>query len=273
MTLLDAPFMARALVVLLVLALLAGPVGVLVMLRGVAFAADTTAHAVFPGVAAGFVLAGEPGVLPGALAAAVLTAIVFTAVSARVRADTGLAVLLTTMFSLGVVLISQRRSYTADLTAFLFGRVLFTSTTQLAETAVLAAIVLAALAVCWRPLVLIAFDPVTARAQGYRSGLLDLLFNVLVALVVVVGARAVGTLLVLALLIVPAATARLLSDRLPVIVPFACVLAAIAAWTGLEVSYRASIMYGWRLASGATVVLTLVVFFLLAQAARRLRRR
>jgi manganese/iron transport system permease protein len=272
MTFLHVPFMARALIVLLLLALLAGPVGVLVMLRGVAFSADTTAHAVFPGVAAGFVLAGEPGVLPGALAAAVLTAIVFTAVSTRVHSDTGLAVLLTTMFSLGVVLVSQRQTYAADLTAFLFGRVLFTSTTQLAETAVLSAIVLTALVVRWRPLVLIAFDPVTARAQGYRLRPLDLLFNVVVALVVVAGARAVGTLLVIALLIVPAATARLLSDRLPIIVPLAGFLAAIAAWAGLEVSYRASITYGWRLASGGTVVLALVAFFLLAQAVRRLRR-
>ncbi|MFG6200586.1 metal ABC transporter permease [Nonomuraea sp. JJY05] len=114
------------------------------------------------------------------------------------------------------------------------------------ETAVLAAIVLTVLVVCWRPLVLMAFDPVTARAQGYRSRLLDLLFNVVVALVVIAAARAVGTLLVIALLIVPAATARLLSDRLPLIVPLAASVAAIAAWAGLEVSYHASLTYGRR---------------------------
>ncbi|PZG21015.1 metal ABC transporter permease [Nonomuraea aridisoli] len=269
MTFLQVPFIARALAVLLILAVVAGPVGVLVMLRGLAFSTDTIAHAVFPGVAAGFVLAGEPGVLPGAAVAAVLTAVVFTALSARVRSDTSLAVLLTSMFAFGVILVSRRSSYTADLTAFLFGRVLYTSPAQLAQTAVLVAVVLVVLVLCWRALVLVAFDPVTAAAQGYRTRRLDLLLNVLVALVVVAGARAIGTLLMIALLIVPAAAARLLSHRLRVIVPLACAVAGAASWAGLEISYQASVVYGWRLASGATVVLALIALFLAAQAVHR----
>ncbi|TDE56553.1 hypothetical protein E1295_10325 [Nonomuraea mesophila] len=113
------------------------------------------------------------------------------------------------------------------------------------------------------------FDPVTAGAQGYRTRRLDLLLNVLVALVVVAGARAIGTLLMIALLIVPAATARLLGHRLRLIVPLACAVAGAASWAGLEISYQASDAYGWRLASGATVVLALIALFLAAQAAPR----
>jgi manganese/iron transport system permease protein len=82
----------------------------------------------------------------------------------------------------------------------------------------------------------------------------------------------VGTLLVIALLIVPAATARLFSHRLPLMVPLACGLAGVAAWTGLEISYRASVLYGWRLASGATVVLVIVACYALALALNRLRK-
>ncbi len=269
------PFMARALVELVVLGALAGTVGVLVLLRRLAFVSDTLTHTVFPGVVIGHLMAGDGGVFWGALAAGVVTAVLLTLLTQRRRVseDAALAMLLTTLFAVGVVLVSRQTGFTADLTAFLFGRVLTVTEAQLAQTAVVTVVVVALLAVLRRPLLLRAFDPEGAQAAGVRVGLLDLVLNVAVALVVVAAVKAVGTVLVIALLIVPAAAARSLSDRLAVIVPLACIVGAAAGWLGLVVSYEASVGYGVRLASGATVVLVLVAMYGLAHAAGFVRRK
>ncbi|GGN97082.1 metal ABC transporter permease [Microbispora bryophytorum] len=269
------PFMARALVELLVLGALAGTVGVLVLLRRLAFVSDTLTHTVFPGVVIGHLMAGNGGIFWGALAAGVVTAVLLTLLTQRrrVNEDAALAMLLTTLFAVGVVLVSRQTGFTSDLTAFLFGRVLTVTEAQLAQTAVVTVVVVALLAVLRRPLLLRAFDPEGAQAAGVRVGLLDLVLNVAVALVVVAAVKAVGTVLVIALLIVPAAAARRLSDRLAVIVPLACVVGAAAGWLGLVVSYEASVGHGVRLASGATVVLVLVTMYVLAHVAGFVRRK
>ncbi|ETK34192.1 metal ABC transporter permease [Microbispora sp. ATCC PTA-5024] len=269
------PFMARALVELVILGALAGTVGVLVLLRRLAFASDTLTHTVFPGVVIGYLMAGDGGIFWGALAAGVVTAVLLTLLThrRRVSEDAALAMLLTTLFAIGVVLVSRQTGYTSDLTAFLFGRVLTVTGEQLAETAVVTVLVVALLAALRRPLLMRAFDPEGARAAGVPVGLLDLVSNVVIALVVVAAVRAVGTILVIALLIVPAAAARALSDRLAVIVPLACLIGAAGGWLGLAASYEASVEHGLRLASGGTVVLVLVALYGLAAAAGAARRR
>lgn len=269
------PFMGRALIELLILGALAGTVGVLILLRRLAFMTDALTHTVFPGVVIGYLLSGDGGIFSGALAAAAATAVLLTLLTRHraVTEDAALAVLLTTFFAIGVVLISRESGYTADLTAFLFGRILTVTPEQLTETLAVTALIVAALAVLRRPLLARAFDPEGARAAGYRIGLLDLATNAIVALVVVVAVRAVGTVLVIALLIVPTAAARLLSDRLTFIVPIAAALGAAGGWAGLALSYDASIHHGLRLASGGTVVLVLVTCHLLVLTAGTIRRR
>jgi manganese/iron transport system permease protein len=249
------PFMGRALAELLILGALAGTVGVLILLRRLAFMTDALTHTVFPGVVIGYLLSGEGGIFWGALVAAAATAILLTLLTRHraVTEDSALAILLTTFFAIGVVLVSRESGYTADLTAFLFGRILTVTPQQLTETLVVTALVIAALALLRRPLLARAFDPEGARATGYRVGLLDLL--------------------VIALLIVPAAAARLVSDRLALIVPVAAALGAVAGWAGLAVSYDASVHHGLRLASGGTVVLVLIACYLGALAAGTIRRR
>jgi manganese/iron transport system permease protein len=268
------PFMARALAELLVLGALAGTVGVLILLRRLAFMTDALTHTVFPGVVVGYLFTGEGGVFWGALAAGLLTAVLLTLVTRHraVTEDTALAVLLTTFFAVGVVLVSRESGYTADLTAFLFGRILTVTGPQLTETLVVTLVVVAALALLRRPLLARTFDPDGAEAAGHRIGLLDLVTNAIVALVVVASVRAVGTVLVIALLIVPAAAARAVSDRLAVIVPVAALVGATAGWAGLAISYDASVNHGLRLASGGTVVLVLTVLYLGALGVGRLRR-
>jgi manganese/iron transport system permease protein len=263
-----SPFMARALAVALLLGVVGGVVSVFVVLRRLAFVSDALTHTVFPGVVVGFLVAGTGGIVWGALAFALLSVVLLTLLSAnaRVTEDAGLAILLTGFFSVGVILVSRRPSYTADLTAFLFGRILTVDMRQIVVTAVLGAVVLLTLAAVGKELVFRAFDPAGAAARGYRVVVLDLALNLVVALVVVAAVRAVGTVLVIALLVVPGAAARLLSDRLAGIVVLAAVIGALGGWLGLAASYEASVGHGLRLASGATVVLALVALYGIAAA-------
>jgi manganese/iron transport system permease protein len=267
------PYMQRALVEVLLLGALAGAVGVFVVLRRLAFVGDALTHTVFPGVVIAHLLGQS--LLLGALAFGVLTAVLLSGLGAnrRVGADAVLAVLLTSFFSLGVVLVSRTRSFTADLTVLLFGRVLAVDRTDLWQSLAVAAVVALTLLALRKELVLRAFDPQAATAMGYRIGLLDLVLNLLVALVVVAAVEAVGTVLVIALIVVPAAAARLLADRVATMTALACLFGAAGGWLGLAASYQVSVDHRVRLAAGATIVVVLVGLFLLAAAVAPLRRR
>ncbi|MQA02917.1 MAG: metal ABC transporter permease [Streptosporangiales bacterium] len=271
--------MAQALVEVLLLGALAGTVGVFVVIRRLAFVSDALTHTVFPGVVIGYLLAGDTGIFAGALVAGAATAVALTLLTRgrRLSEDAAVAVILTSMFSVGVALVSHRSSYTSDLTAFLFGRLLTVSVTEIVQTAVVAALVFGTLLVVGKELVFRAFDPQGAQAQGFRVGLLDLVLNVLIALVVVAAVHAVGTVLVIALLIVPAAAARFVTHRLVLIGVIAAAIGMVGGWLGLVVSWNASIHAGARLGSGATVVVVIVAIYaaLLTATAviRRVRRR
>lgn len=259
----DLPFMAHALVELLVVAVLGGTVGVFVLLRRLAYETDAITHTVFPGIVAGYLVSGYGGVLWGALVAGCATAVVLAVLTAgdRVSDDSALSIVLTTFFALGVIMVSRMAGYTTNLTAFLFGQVLGVGVGQIVVSAVVAAFALVALAVLHRPLLLRAFDPEGARATGYRVELLDLALNLVIALVVVAAARAVGTVLVVGFLVVPAAAARVLSDRLAVIVPMACLVGAVGSWLGLAISFRVSVAHDVALAASGTVVLVVAAIY------------
>ncbi len=265
-------FMQRALLAVLVLGVLAGAVGVFVVLRRLAFVGDALTHTVFPGVVVAFLIGQS--IFLGALAAALLSALLLTTLTStrRVTPDTGLAILLTSFFAVGVVLVSREQSYTSDLSAFLFGRILAVDWAVLIQTLAVSAIVLTTLMALRKELLLRAFDPDGAAAMGYRVDLLDLVLNVLIALVVVAAVKAVGTVLVIALIIVPAATARLLVDRVATMTAVSCGLGAVGGWLGLAISYDVSLERGVRLASGATIVVVLVAGFVIALAVRPARR-
>jgi manganese/iron transport system permease protein len=259
------PFMERALIELLILGVLSGVVSAFVLIRHLAFVSDALTHTVFPGIVIGYVLGSAGGVFWGALLAGVLTAILLTALTRTpwVTDDSALAIVLTALFSVGVVLVSRRSSFTSDLDQFLFGQVLTVDRTQIIQTGIVAAVVLLTIAALGKELVLRAFDPQHAAAAGYRIGPLDLVLNVLIALVVVAAARAVGTVLVVALLVVPAAVGRLASARLSLVIGIGAAVAVVGGYLGLAVSYYASVTADLPLASGPAVVLVLVAFYVL----------
>jgi len=263
------PFMARALIVLVVLSLVAGLVGVLVNLRGLEFISDGLTHAVFPGIAVGFVWGGRDGLFVGAMVAALLAAVVLTLIVRRaVSSDAAIAVVFTAMFSIGVIVVSRGTNYVGQLEQLLFGRLLTVSAAEVVQTAVICGIALLLVGATLKQQMFRAFDHAGSAAAGYRPFLLDIVLNVAIAMVVVAASNAVGNLLVLAVLIVPGAFARLVTDRLWLLFPVAAGFAVLAAWFGLAIGFEASVTSGIDLPSGATVVLLLVAGYALALVAR-----
>ncbi|MET0725063.1 MAG: metal ABC transporter permease [Leifsonia sp.] len=256
------PFMARALGVLLALAVVAGVVGVIVNLRGLEFITDGLTHAVFPGIAIGFVAAGHDGLFVGAIITAVIAAVVLTLLTRRgVASDAAIAIVLTGFFSIGVLVVSRQSDYAGQLDALLFGRLLTVTDADLWRTVALCAVALVAVAATLPGHVFRAFDARGSEASGFRPLGLDLVLNSAIALVVVAASSAVGNLLVLAVLIVPGAVARLVTVRLWLLFPLAAGAAALASWLGLGVGFAASVENGVDLPAGSTVVATLIAVY------------
>lgn len=254
----DLSFLPKALLVAVLSALVCGVVGTYVVLRGMAFIGDAVAHAVFPGLAVAFVLGGNL-VLGGAVAG-VLTAVLVALLSQdrRLREDSVIGVLFVAAFALGVVIISRAPGYAGSLQQFLFGSLTGVPDEDVAVVAVTGVVVLVAVALAHRHLVAVSLDREFARAAGVRVLAWDVLLYVLVALAVVISVQTVGNVLVLALLVTPAATARLLTDRIGVMMALGPTIGAGSALVGLYVSWS------WDLPTGGTVVLVLTAVFVLA---------
>ena len=251
-------FMQHAFVAIVLVGVICGVTGTFVTLRGLAFMGDALAHAIFPGVVIAFLLGGN--FLIGALIAAVLVSLGIGAVgqSGRLTNDTAIGVLFAGAFALGIALISARRTYARDVAGFLFGSILGVSRTDLLLTAAVGGLVLLAMLVFRRELTIVAFDRTFAQAAGLNLWAWDQLFLVLLSLAIVVSLQTVGNVLVLAMLVTPAATARLLTDRLPTTVLLAALIGAGAGAAGLYPSYHVGI------ASGAAVVLVATAVFIFA---------
>jgi ABC-type Mn2+/Zn2+ transport system permease subunit len=252
------PFFVRALVAAVLVGAVCAVVGTFVVLRGLAFIGDAISHAAFPGVVAAFILDGP--YLLGAGLAAVTTALAIGFVSrrARIRADTAIGVLFAGSFALGIFMFSTIQGYVADLSSFLFGNILAIGPDELTGLAILGGLVLLTVLALWKELLFATFDPLGAAASGLRVGLLEYVFLALVALTIVVSIQAVGIILVVAMLVTPAATAQLLTVRFGLLLGLAIVIGVGSAIAGLYLSY-------WlEAASGATIVLVETALFLVA---------
>ena len=265
-------FMQRALMEAVVLGVLGGVVGVHVLLRRLAFLTEVVQHTVFPGIAIAF--ASGQSLLAGALLSGLVSVVLFTLAARRPRLDPDavLAVLIATFLALGIVVVSRGTGFQSDLNALLFGRILTVGQRELIETVLIAVVVIGVLLLLHKELVMRAFDPTGSAALGYSPFVLDLVVNLAVMLTIVAAVRAVGTVLVVAFIVTPAAAARLVSTRVPVMMVVAAGVAALGGWLGLVVSYKGSVDHGWRLASGATIVLAITGGFLVAAGVRAVRR-
>lgn len=258
-------FMQRALLVLTISSVAMGVVGAFVVHKGLAFAGDALAHATLAGVSVAFVAGASVGV--GALVAAVLTAlgIGWTKERAKVSADTAIGIVFVAMFSFGVLILSRRHSYTPDLMSFVFGSILGVSSSDVVGSAVLAFALLLFVGACYRELLLVAYDPAMAATTGIPARLFQYATLVMVALAVVVALKAIGIVLVNAMLLIPVSTAALFFRRMPSIMVGGALIAFACAATGLHLSYYAGV------ATSPAIVLTACAVFLagLAVTSRR----
>lgn len=253
----DLAFLPKALAVAVMSSIVCGVVGTFVVLRGMAFIGDAVAHAVFPGLAVAFVVGGN--LVIGGSVAGVLTAVLVAMFSQnrRLKEDAIIGVFFVAAFALGIVVISQAPGYAGSLQQFLFGSITGIPDSDLYVVGGTGILVLAAIFLFHKEFVTISLDRESARAMGVPVFWLDLVLYVLVTLAVVISVQTIGNILVLALLVTPAATARLLTDRLGVMMLLAPILGGVAALIGLYVSWS------WDLPTGGTIVLILTAGFLL----------
>ena len=248
----------RGLVATLLIGVVCAVMGTFVVLKGLAFIGDAVSHAAFPGLVIAYIL-GLPLYLGGAVAA-VGTALAIGLVSrrGRLRFDTSVGVLFAGTFAFGVLLFSTINGYVGDLLGYLLGNVLGITTGDLVQVALLGAIVLAVLLATRKELLYATFDPLGAAASGLPVGGLEYLLLGLLGVTIVVSIQAVGVILVVAMLVTPAATAQLLVVRFERLMVLAAALAMVAALSGLYLSFYVNV------ASGASIVLVETLFFGLA---------
>jgi len=263
---LNETFLLRALIELLLLAAVCGPLGVWVMLFGQSYAAESLAHAMLPGLVLAS-LAGAPLVLGAAAGgAAAAGAVAMAGRDERIGPDVAVGVVVTALFGAGVLLALNPES-PQGLRDLLFGDLLGVDGGRVAVTAGLVAVLLATLAASHRGLALAAFDPSSARALGTRPGRVQMLFVGVLALTVVTAVQTLGNVLVVAMLIAPAAAALRLELRLSATLAVAAGLAALSGVLGLYASYHL------ETAGGASVALAALAVYAMSLAATGGRRR
>jgi ABC-type Mn2+/Zn2+ transport system permease subunit len=259
-------FMRTALAAGLLTVVASVPIGTWVVIRGLAFMGDALAHGVLPGIAVAYLL-GLDLALGAGVGAILLVAIVATATSGRrVGEDTAIGLGFIGMLALGVTLISARGAYAGDLTAILFGDPIGVRPAQLSVIAGAAMLSVAVAALGHRAFLALAYDPAKARVLGLRPALAHVVMLTLIALVVVSAFRAVGTLLVMAFLIAPPATAVLVVRRVPFVMLVAAAFGSVAVVVGLLVSYHLGT------ATAATIAGLSVAGFFVVQAGQGLAR-
>ena len=206
----QVPFLFRPFLMLVTLGVVSGVVGVVVNLRRLEFNAEAMVHSVFPGVVAGAVFGGLDMIIPGAGLVGIVVAVVLTVVGKRGvhTSEAGTAVVLTSFFSLGIVLSLRLGDKSGQLEALMFGRLLEVTNQRLEQSLIVCAVALLMVAVTWKRQIFVAFDRVQAQAQGVNVLAIDLIINVALAAVVIAAASAVGVLLVVGYLVVPGATAH-----------------------------------------------------------------
>ena len=251
-------FMQRGLVAAVLVGIVCAVMGAFVVLRGLAFIGDAVSHAAFPGLVIAY-LAGIPLYI-GAAIAAVGTALAIGVVARRgaLRFDTAVGVLFAGMFALGILLFSTIQGYVADLFGYLLGNVLGITFVDIVQIALLGGVVLIIVAILRKEFLYASFDPAGAAASGLPVVMLDYLLLGLIGVTIVVSIQAVGIIMVVAMLVTPAATGQLLVSQFWDLVKVAIAVATVAAVAGLYLSFYLNV------ASGASIVLIETMLFGLA---------
>jgi zinc/manganese transport system permease protein len=243
----DYEFMRRALVGVIALALGAGPIGVLLMLRRMSLMGDAMAHAILPGAALGFMVAGFNlfAMTLGGFVAGVVVAVMagLIARTTQLKEDAALAAFFIVSLALGVTIVSVRGT-NVDLLHFLFGNVLALDNATLLLAAAIATISLLVLAVIWRPLVLECVDPGFLRTVSRAGGPVHMAFLALVVMNLVAGFQALGTLLAVGLMMLPAVAMRFWARDISSMIGGAILIGIVSGYVGLLASFHGNLPAG-----------------------------
>ncbi len=250
-------FLQKALLTSVMVGIICGAIGCFIILRGMALMGDAISHAVLPGVAISYALGIN--FFFGAVFTGVLTAMAigFVSQNSRIKQDTSIGIMFTAAFAMGVILITVLESST-DLYHILFGNVLAVRPSDMWITLAIGLVVLGSIYLFYKELLVTSFDSVMASVYGLPVRLIHYFLMALLTMVTVASLQTVGIVLVVAMLITPAATAYLLTDRLSTMVFLASAIGAVSAVIGLYFSYT------YNLASGATIVLAATALFIIA---------
>jgi len=264
-------FMQRGLIAALLVGVVCAVVGTYIVLRGMAFFGDALAHTILPGVAVGYLVSGgaKETLFWWALGTSVLSSLGISLISknSRIKEDTAIGIVFAGMFALGIALISTVRSYAVDLSHFLFGDVLGVTSGNLWTIGIFSALVLLAIIAFYKEFLTVSFDPILATTLRMPVKVINTGLLILIAITVAVALQTVGVALMVAMLVTPAATALLMTNRLPRMMVLASIIAGFSGLVGLFLSFYLSI------ASGAAIVLTCTMIFAITWGVQALRHR
>ena len=255
--LLDFQFLQNALITSDMVGISAGIIGSFIILRGMSLMGDAISHAVLPGVALSYMLGSSYIIGATVFGMASAALIGFVTKHSRLKNDTAIGIVFSAFFALGIILISFARSST-DLYHILFGNVLAVRDSDMLLTAAVLIIVLISVPLFYKQLKLTSFAPTIAKSYGWNISAINYGLMFLLTLVAVTSLQTVGTILVIAMLITPAATAYQLTDKLLVMIVLSTVFGTLSSIVGLYFSYS------YNLPSGATIVMAAAMFFIVA---------
>lgn len=250
-------FLQKALITSIIVGVISGIIGSFIVLRGMALMGDAISHAILPGIAISYMLGIN--YFYGAVLFGILTAIGISGISqnSRIKTDSAIGIVFSAAFALGIILIAKAESAT-DLTQILFGNVLHVRSSDMWLTIGIGALVLIVVAIFYKELLLSSFDETMAEVAGLNTRLIHYGIMILLTLVTVASLQTVGVILVVSMLITPASTAYLLTNKLSTMITLSSIFGALSAIIGIYFSYI------YDLPSGPVIALAATVMFLLA---------
>ena len=253
-------FLQKALITSVMVGIISGIIGSFIVLRGMSLMGDAISHAVLPGVAISYML-GIP-YFYGAVVAGVLAAVGMGAISqnSRIKNDASIGIVFSAALALGIILITKAQSAT-DLTKILFGNVLHVRTSDMWLTAGISVIVLLVVGLFYKELLLSTFDETMAEVSGLNTRLIHYGLMILLTLVSVASLQTVGVILVVSMLITPASTAYLLTNRLSTMIALSSTFGAVAAALGIYFSYIYDLPSGPVIAIVSAIIFIVVLVF------------
>ncbi|GIN22827.1 manganese transport system membrane protein MntC [Siminovitchia fordii] len=250
-------FLQKAFITSVMVGIICGVIGSFIILRGMALMGDAISHAVLPGVAISYMLGIN--YFYGAVVTGVLTSLGIGVISqnSRVKNDSSIGLVFSAMFALGIILITEAKSAT-DLTQILFGNVISVRSSDMWLTLIVGSIVILAVILFYKELLVSSFDETMAAAYGLKTRLIHYGIMVLLTLVTVASLQTVGVILVVSMLITPASTAYLLTNRLSTMIVLAAIFGALSSIIGLYFSFA------YNLPSGPVIALATTAIFAVA---------